>query len=763
MDGEGAQILQYTKDIVFGYFTRMDIQPLLDFFADDVLWLGAGKQMSRQGYDAVTQAFIDGQKQIVPCTLDNAEYVLRRLSPDLWLSQMSSDMESIPSVPLFIHEYQRCTFIFRRNDQARSGVGWEVVYLHNSLAYRFVKSGELFAFEHSVRNFDRRHRKSGERELSSQEQEKLFHFIERTAYEPLGPDTRELLQILSLFSAFTFEQAVYMVPRLNTRDILQNELDRNAFLYPDYPTESYYFHPVYRQYLRQQFARQPQDWQFRQRQLAGRWFIHCGKYDNSLSLAWQTGDMDTALAAVEKGSIDVLFSQPAITAQTILRKALPEQRAAHLTGCILCLADVFFKDGLEAFQELFPPVLQLVQDAPLPEQRKEEYLAGLMLLKGFCAYEDLDKMDAGFAESRRIMAAEKRQRREFLPWSFGSPSLLGLYARRCGNFHSDCSRLDRFLWKYRDFMTMEETTAWRQLLCGEQAYLTGHPEQALQCMQAIVSPPGNGTIDAQMAALFLAVRIALCQNQPEQIRQYMQRISSFAPNSHHRFYVSMSTLCEASIAGLLHHRSLADMRRILEQTMVYAPCRPVAHGIHQCLYLANGEYEQVIARSPYMGARNEMPFLASLYETILLAGAYEQLGNVSRSETLLRQALIRGQTEHLVMPFAEFAEYIPCSLTRLRAREIELTSFIDEINRLSLAPSLSSLRRQFQSTDEPSLANLTKRETEITALVAQGLTNKDIAQRLNVAEVTVKKALTHIYKKLDIPNRAALTRYVLKK
>lgn len=51
---------------------------------------------------------------------------------------------------------------------------------------------------------------------------------------------------------------------------------------------------------------------------------------------------------------------------------------------------------------------------------------------------------------------------------------------------------------------------------------------------------------------------------------------------------------------------------------------------------------------------------------------------------------------------------------------------------------------------------LTDRECEVSYLVSQGGTNQEIADDLEVAEVTVKFHLQNIFKKLEIKNRAAL-------
>jgi DNA-binding CsgD family transcriptional regulator len=57
--------------------------------------------------------------------------------------------------------------------------------------------------------------------------------------------------------------------------------------------------------------------------------------------------------------------------------------------------------------------------------------------------------------------------------------------------------------------------------------------------------------------------------------------------------------------------------------------------------------------------------------------------------------------------------------------------------------------------DKTALRTLTRREREILALVAGGLTNRQIAIRLSLAPGTVRKHLDNIYEKLNVPGRAA--------
>jgi len=64
--------------------------------------------------------------------------------------------------------------------------------------------------------------------------------------------------------------------------------------------------------------------------------------------------------------------------------------------------------------------------------------------------------------------------------------------------------------------------------------------------------------------------------------------------------------------------------------------------------------------------------------------------------------------------------------------------------------------RPIKATDLTQRAFLTPREREIALLVADGLSNKEVADRVCLSIDTVKKHLTHIYGKFRVRHRAAL-------
>jgi two-component system, NarL family, nitrate/nitrite response regulator NarL len=81
---------------------------------------------------------------------------------------------------------------------------------------------------------------------------------------------------------------------------------------------------------------------------------------------------------------------------------------------------------------------------------------------------------------------------------------------------------------------------------------------------------------------------------------------------------------------------------------------------------------------------------------------------------------------------------------------------IAEGPRLSpLSPEQSPSRGQSTATGN-ALTMLTDRERQIMRLVSEGLSNKEIGRRLNIADGTIKVHLHNIFQKLEISNRTVL-------
>lgn len=73
---------------------------------------------------------------------------------------------------------------------------------------------------------------------------------------------------------------------------------------------------------------------------------------------------------------------------------------------------------------------------------------------------------------------------------------------------------------------------------------------------------------------------------------------------------------------------------------------------------------------------------------------------------------------------------------------------------LSTTPAVESA-----DPDEARIQSLSARETEIVGLIGEGLSNKAIAERTHISEITVRHHLSSIYRKLGIRDRLELLLY----
>ena len=78
-----------------------------------------------------------------------------------------------------------------------------------------------------------------------------------------------------------------------------------------------------------------------------------------------------------------------------------------------------------------------------------------------------------------------------------------------------------------------------------------------------------------------------------------------------------------------------------------------------------------------------------------------------------------------------------------------------------LDPAVTSrvLERLRTTPDEPELRGLTEQEQRILELIAEGLTNRQMGERLFLAEKTVKNYVSNLLMKLGMSRRAEAAAY----
>jgi DNA-binding CsgD family transcriptional regulator len=147
------------------------------------------------------------------------------------------------------------------------------------------------------------------------------------------------------------------------------------------------------------------------------------------------------------------------------------------------------------------------------------------------------------------------------------------------------------------------------------------------------------------------------------------------------------------------------------------------------------------------------------------------MGSVSSAKTVFEAGLAEGDSR--LAPF----EYARLQLTygaflrrqgRRRAAKAHLESARDQLHLLGAAPVLerceqeltgTGLRPNRRTVDQRNV--LTSRELTVARLVAEGMSNREVAERLVVSTKTIEYHLNNVFAKLGLRSRGQLVRHVL--
>jgi LuxR family maltose regulon positive regulatory protein len=163
-------------------------------------------------------------------------------------------------------------------------------------------------------------------------------------------------------------------------------------------------------------------------------------------------------------------------------------------------------------------------------------------------------------------------------------------------------------------------------------------------------------------------------------------------------------------------------------------------------------------------AENNIPLLIDIL--LLKTLIYQKQSQSDKALAALARAITLTEPGGYIRPFLELGPEMAGLLVRLSQRGVALeyiarilAAFPDEIRYerpLPVANGADSSIPASALAQGPSsslVAPLTSRELDVLALLAQGLANKEIAQRLVISHGTVRQHAYNLYQKLQVNSR----------
>lgn len=581
--------------------------------------------------------------------------------------------------------------------------------------------------------------------------------------DPLPKRQREFLAVMGLADEFTIEMANFITGEASTKKILSILTEQNAFVkcLPDGVT--YRFHHMMKACAEQSFLSMRAETQKYYLEKFGSWYEQHAQYLHAIAAYRKCENYDALLRVVRKDAGTLLAALRPLEALEMLDKCPKGTLKAHPFAILVLMRRMFTWRQIPKMMELKALLLTGIEEHPeLSTEKRGNLLGECDLIMSFLCYNDISAMSQLHRSASRQMSRPAISIQNRGGWTFGSPSVLMMFYRVPGELQSELAEMDECMPHYYK-ITGNHGQGAEKIMRAEAAYMQGHFTDAhIELESAYMQIEGNGQENMVLCCDFLAWRLFLCIG-IEQRYTFEERYAALL-RQHDASWINIWSATSAYYHALRGETDkipdIFSQHQLFNINML-APGKPMMDMIENQVYLSQEAYAKVVGRSTELLAMCEgMHYaLVALHIRIQTAAAYEKLGKSEEAHKLLAKALSDAVPDGFIMPFVENYDYLRTLLSRkvkseFIAKIIELGEVIE--------------RRKKEPPRSPMLAELTEREFEIVNLMAQRLSNREIAEKLFLSEGSIKQYVNQIYSKLHIKGdtrtkRKQLAELLLKK
>ena len=581
--------------------------------------------------------------------------------------------------------------------------------------------------------------------------------------DPLPEKQREFLAVMGLADEFTIEMAQCITGDADAGQILSMLTAQNAFVMrlPDGAT--YRFHHMMKECAERSFLTMKAETQKRYWERFGFWYEEHKQYLHAIAAYRKSENYDALLRVIRSDAGILLASLKPEDVLNALDNCPAETLKAYPFAILVLMRRMFTWRQIPKMLELKALLLTAIAEHPeLSAEERGNLLGECDLILSFLCYNDISAMSRLHRSASAQMSRPAISIQSSGGWTFGSPSVLMMFYRGPGELEGELAEMDECMPHYYQ-VTNNHGQGAETIMGAEALFCQGRFTDAhIELERAYAQVKDNGQINMALCCDFLSWRLSRYTD-VEQHYTFEERYAALL-RYHDASWINLwcatsayyHALCgeTGKIPEIFSQHQLSDINML-------APGKPMMEMIENQVYLAQGAYARVVGYSaellPVCEAMHYA--LVALHLRIQTAAAYAQLGKSEEAHAWLRKALSDAEPDGLVMPFVENYDI----LKPLLEREIknDLISKIIELGEAATA-------RNAADTRPAAFDVLTPREFEIVELMAQRLSNREIAEQLYLSEGSVKQYVNQIYSKLHIEGdtrtkRAQLARLLREK
>ena len=584
--------------------------------------------------------------------------------------------------------------------------------------------------------------------------ETIEELIEHVLFSCYEQNIQDFLLKLSLMDEFTVAQAEYVTQTQHTKELMKQLHRENAFIFYDEASGIYKIHNVLLDFLRlkQNFSRaelcdlyeRMGDYYLKGHELSEAYlcFFKAGQIERVLACLNDPANASDNITAFD-GATEIFQDMP--------EPLLLQYPIAYLQLLFYCIVsgrpsgDRNWIERLDDFQQYFEDKTDIDQDY------KDRIHGEILIVRKFTFFNHLRKMRETNDEVIRLFKGQ----RSYItvqenPFTFNSPHYSYIYFRDDTGLKEIAAIASEGV-AYSKFSNGCGTGA-DSLAAAEYALETGDWKNVeFYCSKSIADANSMQQDGIVICAKFSLIRYRIYQGKIAEVLQLLKEIDGLIERETRRPLYAMTDMAKGYVYACLGQQERTPywlQTGDMSAAQFYYQGIGFPYLVYGKNLMAQKKYAELEIRSEqfvkcFSPFRNQLGFI---HNDIFKAVAKYNTRGAEAGTTALEDALKRAEKDLIVMPFIEYAPDILDMMKTIVSRHPD-----NEYYQRILQGSL-----QYGKNIEEIInvkATLTPREREVLQLTAQGLSRKEISERLFISDGTTKTHLKNIYQKLEVSGK----------
>ena len=575
--------------------------------------------------------------------------------------------------------------------------------------------------------------------------------LKTAIFDKLTSLMKEFYMKVSLFDWFDMGGASYVTELEFPESVLQESQEKFGFLYYDAKTHSYQMHTLLRAVAEAELEKSGID-VLRLYHRAGEWSEKKKAFVMAVNYYRKAKDWEkiAGLYAGENGR-SMIEQAPEVFEglRENIEGCIWEN---HLMALINYLSFLVMKEPAENVRPLYEQTMQEIAESDRWKSDKR-ILGEMSVIDAALQFNDIGRMNTSLQRACELLGYQTSSILGNSLLTYGTVCMTVLYHRESGMLAKVIAGEKEYA-KYYMHLTRGGQEGWDDFFDAEYAMLTGDMDTAYTLAERVC---GQTTFRQQtcivISCYYMVLRCLIYRGEKAKFEHRMHEMSERLDA-----VVNPVLLTDMELVQGYMYSCIGEKNRMPEwlRNFKLENCSKAVRNIRAgCMTYGkllcvdkNWEMLDLVAEQMIVPYESTVHIQTLITGYVYKAVAKYYLGQEELAKEYLAEAVKLAEPDGLTIPFWENgAELMPL------LNSAEPGSFLASI--LPQARQYEKGVRAFGEKGEAKKPILTKRERELMEYVKEGCRNAEIGEKMHIAQVTVEKNLTSIYRKLEVTNRTA--------